>query len=138
MPCRSRPRVRRTERRDPNRRLVEGLRSRFPAEAAQTDQWLRERGWDPAADDVSLTWVEAFADRTTEAIRRRDRETVRSHTDFIAAAYRAEPDALRTIVDVAYAENLMWDAGRVDKVWAWKFIAAEIRQLYEEMWGTPG
>ncbi|WP_443098493.1 DUF7674 family protein [Telluria antibiotica] len=69
----------------------------------------------PTADDVSFTWVEACADRTTEAIRRRDSEVVQSHTNFIAAAYRAEPEALRTIVDVAYAENLMWDAGPEDR-----------------------
>lgn len=124
--------------RDPNQRLVDGLRSCFPAEAAHTDQWLRERDWDPAADDVSFIWVEAFADRTAEAIRQRNSETVQSHTDFIAAAYRAEPEALRTIVDVAYAENIMWNADRDDKVWAWEFIAAEIRRLYEAMWGAPG
>jgi hypothetical protein len=123
--------------RHPNQRLVEGLRSRFPAEAAQTDQWLRERDWDPTADDVSFIWVEAFADRTMEAICRRDSEVVQAHTNFIAAAYRAEPEALRTIVDVAYAENIMWDVGRDDKVWAWELIAAEIRQLYEAMWGAP-
>lgn len=120
-----------------NSSLVAALRSRFPVEAALTDHWLRERGWDPTDDNTALTWVEAFADRTTEAVRRRDAEAVRAQTNFIAAAYRAEPDALRTIVDVAYAENLMWDASIADKQWAWRFIAAEIRQLFVETWGTP-
>lgn len=68
---------------------------------------------------------------------RRDAETVRAQTSFIAAAYRAAPDALRTIVDVSYAENLMWNASVPDKQWAWKFIAAEIQQLFIEMWGDP-
>jgi hypothetical protein len=120
-----------------NVRLVDKLRSRFPVEANLTDHWLRERGWDPTADHVSLNWVEAFADRTTEAIRRRDREAVQAHTNFLAAAYRAEPEALRTIVDVSYAENIMWDANAEDKAWAWRFIAADIRQLYKDIWGDP-
>jgi len=87
--------------------LVAALRSRFPGDAALTDQWLRERGWDPADDDTALIWVEAFADRTTDAVKRRDAEAIREQTAFFAAAFRAEPDALRTIVDVSYAENLM-------------------------------
>jgi hypothetical protein len=120
-----------------NASLVAALRSRFPAEAALTDHWLRERGWDPTDDNTAIIWVEAFADRTTEAVARRDEETVRAHTNFIAAAYRAAPDALRTIVDVSYAENLMWDSSAADKKWAWSFIAAEIRQLFTDMWGDP-
>ncbi|WP_426341500.1 DUF7674 family protein [Pseudoduganella sp. S-14] len=123
--------------RNANTSLVAALRSRFQTEAALTDDWLRERGWDPADDDTALNWVEAFAERTTEAVRRRDAEAVRAHTNFIAAAYRAEPAELRTIVDVSYAENLMWDSSVEDKKWAWIFIAAEIRQLFTEMWGDP-
>lgn len=123
--------------RNPNSSLVTALRSRFETEAALTDHWLRKRGWDPANDDTALIWVEAFADRTTEAVRRRDSGAVRAHTNFIATAYRAEPDALRTIVDVSYSENLMWDSSAEDKRWAWMFIAPEIRQLFTEMWGDP-
>ena len=123
--------------RNANQSLVAALRSRFPAEAALTDDWLRERGWDPAADNTALNWVESFADRTTEAVRRRDANAVLAQTEFIAAAYRAEPEALRTIVDVSYAENLMWDAGADDKRWAWTFIAPEIRQFFADMWGDP-
>jgi hypothetical protein len=120
-----------------NSSFVTALRSRFPAEAALTDHWLRERGWDPTDDNTALSWVEAFADRTTEAVKRRDAEAVRAQTNFIAAAYRAEPGALRTIIDVSYAENLVWDSSASDKQWAWGFVAAEIRQLFTEMWGDP-
>jgi len=123
--------------RNANSSLVAALRSRFPAEAVLTDHWLQERGWDPSDDSTALTWVEAFADRTTEAVKRRDAEAVQAQTNFIAAAYRAEPDALRTIVDVSYAENLMWDASAADKKWAWRFIAADIRKLFSDMWGDP-
>jgi hypothetical protein len=122
---------------NPNHSLVAALHSRFPAEAALTDDWLRKRGWEPLDGDTALNWVEAFADRTTEAVKRRDAEAVQAHTNFFATAYRAEPDALRTIVDVSYAENLMWDANASDKQWAWKYIAAEIRQLFTQIWGDP-
>lgn len=122
---------------NPNSSLVAALRSRFPAEAALTDHWLRDRGWDPIDDNTALAWVEAFADRTTEAVRRRDAEAIQAQTNFIAAAYRAEPNALRTIVDVSYADNLMWDSSAADKQWAWRFIAPEIQQLFAEMWGDP-
>lgn len=120
-----------------NSSLVAALRLRFPAEASFIDHWLRERGWDPTDANTALTWVEAFADRTTGAVKRRDAEAVRAQTNFIAAAYRTEPDALRTIVDVSYAENLMWDSSDADKQWAWRFIAPEIRELFTEMWGDP-
>ena len=85
-------------------------------EAALTDDWLRERGWDPSDEKTAFNWLEAFADRTTEAVNLRDAEAVRTQTNFIAAAYRAAPDALRTIVEVSYAENLMWDSGVADKM----------------------
>ena len=123
--------------RDQEKGLVAALRSRFPADAALTDQWLRERGWDPTDGNTALTWVEAFADRTTEAVKRRDAEAIREQTAFLAAAFRAEPDALRTIVDVSYAENLMWDVSADDKRWAWPHIAGEIQQLFTRMWGDP-
>ncbi|MCU6499576.1 hypothetical protein LPN04_17415 [Rugamonas sp. A1-17] len=122
---------------DSNKQLVDKLRVHLPAEAILTDQWLRERGWNPNEDQVALNWVEAFADRTTEAILRRDSEAVQAHTDFLANAYRADPEKLRVIIDVSYAENIMWDASMEDKVWAWKFIATEIRQFYTDMWGSP-
>ena len=121
----------------PNTSLVAEIRSRFPKEAALTDHWLRDRGWEPNDDNTVYIWVEAFADRTTEAVTRRDAEAVRTQTNFIAAAYRANPTALRSIVDVAYAENLMWDSTTDEKQWAWGFIAEEIRHFFSEEWGDP-
>lgn len=123
--------------RDQEKVLVAALRSRFPADAAMTDKWLRERGWDPTDGNTALSWVEAFADRTTEAVKRRDAETIRQQTTFIADAYRAEPNALRTIVDVSYSENLMWDVSVDDKRWAWPHIAGDIQRLFKQMWGDP-
>ena len=94
------------------------------------------RGWAPNDHNAALNWIEAFADGTTEAVRRRDAEAARAQTNFIAAAYRAEPDALRTIVDVPYAEDLMQDSSADDNTWAGRLIAEQIRQLSTDMWGA--
>jgi hypothetical protein len=121
------------------KRLVIAIRSRFPDAAALTDRWLMERGSERSElDDNPWSWIEAFADRTGELVKERDAGGVQQHTDFFAERYRAGPDATRRIIDVAYAENMMWNAKAADKVWAWRFIAKEMRQLYEQMWGAPG
>lgn len=122
---------------DPEDRLVADIRVHFPEEARITDDYMRERGWEPGEQGTAYSWVEAFADRITEAIRRRDGQAVRAQTSLVAAAWRAEPEALRTIVDVAYAENIMWDANHEEKRWAWEFIAEDIHALYCDCWGDP-
>lgn len=119
-------------------RLVGNIRARFPAEAAQTGQWLEERGWNRAAhDDIPHVWVEAFADRIGEAIARKDGAAIREQTAFLADQYLAAPEALRSIVDVSYAENILCNASPKEKAWAWKFIAVDIRRMYVRMWGKP-
>ena len=119
-------------------RLVSNIRARFPEEAALTGKWLAERNWDPAEyDDYPHTWVEAFAGRITEAIKRKDSAAIGAQTGFLADQYRANPDALLSIVDVSYAENMMWDASDEEKAWAWEFIAADIQQFYLQMWRKP-
>ncbi len=73
--------------------LVKSIRARFAAESEVTDQWLIERVWDPANEDISAyTWVKAFADRITEAIRQNDAEAIQAQTGFLADEYRANPE----------------------------------------------
>jgi hypothetical protein len=119
-------------------RLVHRIRAQFPAEAALTDRCLAERGLERAQhDEFPHLWVEAFAARITEAIKRKDGAAIRAQTAFLADQYLAAPDALRAIVDVSYAENIMFDASEREKAWAWKFVAAGIQRLYEQMWRKP-
>jgi hypothetical protein len=115
--------------------FVRRLRTRFPDEALLTDAWLAERGWEVQVG--SYTWVESFADRTTDAIRAQDWSRVREHTEFISEQLRLGSEGVRRIVDVSYAENLMWNLEQPDKVRAWPHIAEEVRRLYEQMWGIP-
>ncbi|MRV70222.1 hypothetical protein GJ700_00615 [Duganella sp. FT92W] len=115
--------------------VVARVRERFPEEANRTDGWLRERGWDDLLDDSPHIWMEAFADRTTEAVRARDWNLVKEHTGFIAAECRNGTEVIRRLVDVSYAENLMWDLEESEKAVAWPNIAKELRDMYERAWG---
>jgi hypothetical protein len=119
--------------------VVARIRQRFPQSASLTDDWMRERGWDELEEleEAPHTWVEAFADRTTEAAREENWSLVQEHSEFFAAEYRKGPEAVRQLVDVAYAENLMWNLDSRGKVLAWPYIAEEVRKLYEQMWGKP-
>jgi hypothetical protein len=115
--------------------VVARLRRRFPEEASHTDDWLRERGWEP--EDAPHTWVESFADRTTEAARAGNWNLVREHSGFLAAELRNGSEAIRKLVDVYYAEPLMWDLDSRGKVLTWPHIAREVREWHEQRWGVP-
>jgi hypothetical protein len=41
------------------------------------------------------------------------------------------------LVDVAYAENLMWNLSDSAKVVAWPYVDKVVKDLYERMWGIP-
>lgn len=110
------------------------IRRQFPDDARRTDDWLRERGWEEP-DDVPYHWIEAFADRTTDAVRALDWQLVREHTALLAAEFQTGTVAVRSLVDVAYVENVMWDLDAMDKAHAWPYIDEQVRALYVQNWG---
>ena len=116
--------------------VVRRIRDAFPVAAARTDEWMRDRWEEP--DEAPHIWVEAFADQTNEAALSGDWPVIREHTEFMADAYRTGSSSVRSLVDVAYAENLMWNVEDAAKVIAWPHVAIEVRELYERMWGPPG
>jgi hypothetical protein len=116
--------------------FVRRIRARFPNEAKRTDVWLAERGRDPS--EHLHMWVEAFADRTTEAVRSGDWALVHEHTSFVSNLLHEGSEAIRKLVDVSYAENLMWNLEQSMKIKAWPHIDPSIRHLYEQMWGRFG
>jgi hypothetical protein len=123
---------------DQEKEVVRHIRQRFPDDAARTDEWHMDRGWEKTElDEAPHLWVEAFADRTTEAARAANWSVVEDHTEFMAAAYRSGSDAVKKLVDVAYAENLMWDLEDSAKVAAWPYVDEVVRDLYDRMWVTP-
>lgn len=116
------------------RELAARLRGRFPDEAAQTDSRFAERGSIAQSD---YDWIEAFACRVADAVRERRSANVEALTEFFAKQYRDGPVAVKRIVDVAIAENILFGLDDQAKTWAWPHIAAEIRHLYAAMWGAP-
>jgi len=119
--------------------VVRRIRQRFPEEARRTDEWQLERGLEGSdLDEAPHLWVEAFADRTTEAARAANWQAVKDHTGFMAAEYRNGSEPVKELVDVAYAENLMWNLEASAKLAAWPHVDKVVQDLYERMWGTPG
>ncbi|MGN6151810.1 MAG: DUF7674 family protein [Lysobacteraceae bacterium] len=120
------------------RQFIALLRQGFGTEAAATDQWLIERGWEQDfLEESPHTWLEAFAEQTNDAIARRDSATVIRHTEYMARGYLQGGDEVKRLIDVGYAEHLLWRSDAAEKVWAWPHIAAPVRALYEQMWGAP-
>ena len=117
--------------------LVLTVRTCFPAESEATDSELIRRGYE--ADDLlemPTTWIECFADRTTEAVLARDSSAIQAQTNFFAEQFLIGSSVVREYVDVYYSEPLLWNASQEDKQWAWQYIADPIRQLHEDMWGA--
>jgi hypothetical protein len=121
------------------REVVQRIRQRFPEDAKRTDEWHMARGWDERElDEAPHLWVEAFADRTTDAARATDWSLVKTHTQFMAAEYLNGSEPVKKLVDVAYAENLLWNLEDSAKLEAWPHVDNVVKELYERMWGTPG
>ncbi|WP_455429706.1 DUF7674 family protein [Marilutibacter alkalisoli] len=112
--------------------LLLAVRTHFPGEASDTDAWTQE-----CSLEGPFSWLESFADRTTEAIFAKDSARVAAHTQFFAHQYLHGSEVIRNFIDVYYAEPLMWNANQEQKCWAWDHIAAPVRSLYEGMWGSP-
>jgi hypothetical protein len=104
-------------------------------ESGDTDVWLAKRGSDPV--DMTHTWVEAFADRTSEAVLAKDFRRIVAHTGFFSQAFERGSQTVRGIVEMGYVESLMWDIDVSDRVWAWQYVAPGVRALYEGRWGVP-
>jgi hypothetical protein len=118
--------------------VVRRIRQRFPEEARRTDEWQTDRGWEELElEEAPHIWIEVFADRTTEAARAANWSAVKDHTEFMAAEYRSGSDSVKKLVDVAYAENLMWNLEDSAKVVAWPYVDKVVQDLYERMWGIP-
>lgn len=60
---------------------------------------------------------------------------MKDQTEFLATEFRNGSEAVRKLVDVSYAENLMWDLDDGIKNVTWPYIAKEVRELYEQIWG---
>lgn len=116
--------------------FVQGIRSGLPGAADRVDALMRERGWE-LEDVVDYLWVEALADVTNESIHQRDERSFLEQVELVARQYDRGSEPVRNCIDVAYAENLMWNLPDHDKKWAWSRLPENLKELYVAMWGTP-
>jgi hypothetical protein len=120
------------------RELVKCVRTSLPNAAARADQFMLSRGFDREDLEVmTYVWLETFAEVTNDAARERDGAAIQAHTELLAKQYQSGGKAVRDAIDIAYAENLMWDLDDAARAWAWPRFSETVRRLYVEMWGEP-
>ncbi len=113
-------------------RMKAAIAAQFPEEAEATDAQMEFYD-----DDAYETWLERFCDTTNDAMARRDEQRVKAHLSFISQQLEHADDDMRRALDVAYAENLMWNLDLDAKRWAWPRIPSNLKQLFVSMWGEP-
>jgi hypothetical protein len=118
------------------RALVQTLRIALPEAARQAEARLQAQGWNLSTASAHL-WLEALADVSNAAIRQRDQAAFVAQTRCLAAAYGRASPAQQACIDVAYAQNLMWQVSAADKRWAWPLLPAPLKKLYSAIWGAP-
>lgn len=68
---------------------------------------------------------------------RLDETSVRAHLTFISQQLAKADDDMVRVIDVAYAENMMFGLDVKTKRWAWPLVPANLKRLYVAMWGEP-
>ncbi len=111
-------------------KIKKAVAAQFPAEAAVVDAEMAHYD-----DDAYESWLERFCDTTNDAMARRDESLVDAHLSFLSRQLAETDEEGRTAIDVAYAENLMWNLDVEGKRWAWPRIPANLQQLYIDIWG---
>lgn len=113
-------------------RIVDEIRSAFPAEAAKIDGRLARQGF----EDAPYTWVERFSQLTTDAIKRGDAATAVAHLKVVSRLLAGGDELTQRCIDTAYVESLMWDVkDEKAKQAGWKLMPGNLRRLYVAMWG---
>jgi hypothetical protein len=119
---------------DAANRVVERVRTAFPAEAQAVDAVLLQDGFVPL--EAPNIWVERFSQRTTDALKGGDTARAGEHLKFISHMLDGADEPTIRCIDVSYVESLMWDIKDVKrKAEGWKLVPANLRQLYIAMWG---
>lgn len=107
------------------------IAAQFPKEAQVVDAQMEY--FDVDAYD---TWIERFCDTTNEAMANRDEQVVQAHLSFVSRQLAETDLEGRRAIDVAYAENLMWNLDPEAKNWAWPRIPVNLQQLYADRWSS--
>jgi hypothetical protein len=118
------------------REFIERIRQALPEDSARVDELMLGRGYDESMERGYI-WVETLADVTNMYIGRREEAALQGHLRLFSIEYDRGSEAVRSCIDVGYAENLMWDCDEADKEWAWPLIPKNLQDLYMGMWGMP-
>lgn len=116
--------------------FIKELREEFPDEAKLTDDLHKHRGFE-LEDKAYFIWVEALSDITNQKIKRREKEELRKLLLWVDCQYLQGEEEVRNLIDVSFAETLMYDMEKDDVEWAWSLIPNAIKDLYIRMWGNP-
>lgn len=116
--------------------FVNAIRRQLPNEAAETDDLMRERGFD-ACEELGTLWVEALADVVNARIRQRNQQAIEDQFQFFSEQFDRGSKAIRKCIDAAYVENLMCGLDAEDKKWAWPQLPGNLKNLYIATWGDP-
>ncbi|PSF14879.1 DUF7674 family protein [Marinobacter shengliensis] len=114
--------------------FIDEIVHRFPAVGEKMQLWLEYQGFD---DFTPTAMMEAFSQATTEAMARRDEETVVAHLRYVSEKLTRASAKEREYIDVYYVESLMWNLDKQGKKWGWGLIPPNLKELYIGMWGDP-
>jgi hypothetical protein len=115
-------------------RVVEGIRTAFPADAETIDTLMTSEGFDPK--DAPHIWIEHFSQRTTDALKGGCTAEAESHLSLLSRLLDTADDDTEKCIDVASVESLMWDLkDEKKKTEAWALVPTNLIKLYVAMWG---
>ncbi len=114
--------------------FIDEIVHRFPAVGEKMQKWLEYQGFD---DFTPTAMMEAFSQATTEAMARRDEETVVAHLRYVSEKLTRASAKEREYIDVYYVESLMWNLDKQGKKWGWGLVPPNLKELYIGMWGDP-
>jgi len=79
-------------------------------------------------------FLEYFAEETNRLLRQKNYREADVQLLFFQKLIAEGNDEVRSILDVAYVENLMWDFDDKQRTEAWKHIPDRIKDRYEKIW----
>lgn len=107
--------------------LWDAVHAALPDAAREADVRMVEQGFSPPGE-YRFLWLEALAEVTNSAIRRRNQRELRHQLRFFAEQFGAGTAALKKCLEAYYLENLLWNLTPEDRAWAWPRIPGNLRK----------
>jgi hypothetical protein len=115
--------------------FISAIKREFPDVGERIDKQIEALELEPE-DKMYTQMFECFSQATTDAIKEKNSETASKHLNYMSNKLKNASEVEREYIDVYYTEPLMWDIkDRKLKSWGLKLFPANIKKLYEGMWG---